>query len=326
MKNRNPVQEILRIRSRLSNEYRFSDSVIRLRQLKDAFQERRSVGGEFLNYFPVALVALLEGTLKQCAALLVDSGSPFLDNAAKKLGSSIKLDFDTVKAFLGKKVTVGEFVAHHLSWSNLGQVDSNLSSILDASFLDQLRTIKKRWQVEILGCPAGPILADPDDVFRKVSLVFEIRHVICHELATRFEFSLEDLEGIFPSCISFLDAAQELVNYTLSPDEPLTQSELTAAADSQLEGSLARLGGITEKIAGSAEGETREKWARVNEAWENYLKLAAEFEAASDMGGSIYPMTLSLVMKSLVEGRIDFLRQQYGSAESGDGEGSGCVR
>ena len=100
MANRNLIQEILDIRSRLRYGSAFHEFATRLILLDGAFEKRKTVDAEFLNYFPVALVACCEGFFRLAVKELVDSGAPFLDNAAK-LGQSIKFDFESITAFQG---------------------------------------------------------------------------------------------------------------------------------------------------------------------------------------------------------------------------------
>jgi hypothetical protein len=116
-----------------------------------------------------------------------------------------------------------ELVAHGVQLSRLEHVESALSSLLSKSFLQGLRTTTDRWAQEVEGEPAAPILEHPDAVFADVARTFELRHIICHELASRYEIQPGEIARCFESCVLFLRAADEYISETLHPGAPLTQ-------------------------------------------------------------------------------------------------------
>lgn len=56
--------------------------------------------------------------------------------------------------------------------------------------------------------PASSIRLDfsenPNDVFADVARTFELRHIICHEIASAYEIKLEEVARCFESCVAFL--------------------------------------------------------------------------------------------------------------------------
>lgn len=232
-RTRDIIQEIAAIRQRR----RFGDAMaelpIRLFALEQSFKEHNKTESELNRYFPVALIACVEGYFRMAIKDLVDAGEPYLTNAEKP-ASSLKLDLSVLRAVHGKAITVGELVAHGVQLSRLEHIEAALSSLLGKSFLQELRTTTDRWAHEVKGEPATPILAQPDVVFADVARTFELRHIICHEIASAYEIELEEVARCFESCVAFLRAADECISETIRPGAPLTQPAMNIAAGKAL--------------------------------------------------------------------------------------------
>lgn len=84
------------------------------------------------RYFPIALVALIEGYLKMLYRDLIDSGEPFLSNA--KNFRDIRASLDALIETRKKTLSLGEFIAEQLSHNSLGQIESNLGILLGQDF------------------------------------------------------------------------------------------------------------------------------------------------------------------------------------------------
>ena len=111
---------------------------LRLFALERAFEVYDKSQGELIRYFPVALIACVEGYFRMAIKDLIDASEPSLTNAEKP-ATSLKLDFSVLRAVHGKTTSVGELVAHSVSLSRLEHIESALSSLLGASFLHALR-------------------------------------------------------------------------------------------------------------------------------------------------------------------------------------------
>jgi hypothetical protein len=202
-RTRDIIEEIAQVRRRRRFGLAMAELPFRLFALERAFKDHDQRNIELTRYFPVALVACIEGYFRLAIKELVDAGEPYLTNAERP-ASSMKLDFMVVRAIHGKAVTVGELVAHSVPLSRLDHIESSMSSLLGTSFLDRMRTITDRWDHEVLGAPAKLILADPDSVFAAVAKTFELRHIICHEIASAHEIQYPEVAHCFESCVSFL--------------------------------------------------------------------------------------------------------------------------
>jgi hypothetical protein len=304
-RTRDIIQEIADIRQRRRFGSAMFELPRRLFALEDAFKKHDKTASELIRYFPVALISCVEGYFRMAIKELVDSGEPCLTNAEKP-ASSLKLDFSLLRAVHGKAVTVGELVAHGVQLSRLEHIDAVLSSLIGKGFLEALRTTTDRWAHEVQGEPATPILSKPDSVFADVARTFELRHIICHEIASAYEIKSDEIAQCFESCVSFLRASDELVSETISPGAPLTQTDMNIAAGKALDEKKQRL---TEAIAALksrldatetvAFEEAQEKWQLYCDAWATFLA------GARAGGGTIWPLIYAHAAEAVVERRIE---------------------
>jgi hypothetical protein len=305
---RDIIQEIAEVRERRRFGSAAMELPLRLLELEGAFDKYDKASHELTRYFPVALIACVEGYFRLAIKDLIDAGEPYLTNA-EKLASSIRLDFSMVRAVHGRSVTVGELIAHSAQISRLEHVDGNLSILLGKNLLESLRTVTSRWAHEVRGEPIRPILDKPEAVFADVARTFELRHIICHEIASAYEIEVKEVARCFESCMSFLRAADELVSETIHPGAPLTQSPMNEAAGKSLN---ARRGALDEAVKTlrarldksrvGAFDESQVQWDRYCEAWANFV--AGEREG----GGTIWPLIFAGAAEVVVERRIEELK------------------
>jgi len=185
---RDIIEEIAAVRQRRRFGHAMAELPMRLLVLERSFKRPAPKNDELMRYFPVALIAY-RTTIKE----LVDACDPYLTNA-ERLASSVKIDFSLIKAVLG------------------------------ASFLERIRVANDRWKYEVKGNPLTPILHHPDKVLSDVANTFELRHIICHELASTHGVEHQQVAQCLESCVAFLRAADELVSNTLQPDASLGEA------------------------------------------------------------------------------------------------------
>lgn len=188
-------------------------------------------------------------------------------------------------------------------------IESALSNLLGKSFLKELRTTTDRWSHEIKGEPIAPILTTPDEVYANVARTFELRHIICHELASAYQIEVDEISHCFESCVAFLRASDECISETLHPNAPLTQTDMNIAAGKSLDEANLRLEDICnlerkriapERIA--AFNDTQTKWQAYCDSWAN-------FRADDFAGGTIWATIYGGAATSVVERRITELAE-----------------
>ncbi|MDH3062310.1 lysozyme inhibitor LprI family protein [Achromobacter insolitus] len=300
---RDIIQEIADVRGRRLFGSSMAELPLRLFALEHAFAQYDRSNAELSKYFPVALIACVEGYFRMVVTDLIDSGEPFLSNAEKP-ASGIKLDFSVLRAVHGKSVTVGELVAHNLQLSRLEQVESTMSSLLGGDFKSGLSIIKDRWAHEVKGLPTEPILSDPNQVYADVRRTFELRHIICHEIASAYEIDVEEIGRCFQSCVSFLKAADEFVSETLHPGAPLTQTDMNIAAADSYHETEARLRQVSDDLRARLTPEEAEAFDESQARWSEYSEAWISFVAGPrEDGGSIWPLVVASAAEDLAKQR-----------------------
>lgn len=306
-RTRDIIQEIADIRQRRQFGEAMSELPFRLFALEVAFKKLDKDNAEIARYFPVALVACVEGYFRMAIKDLVDAGEPYLTNA-EKTASSMKLDFSVLRAIHGKTVTVGELVAHGVQLSKLEHVDGALSSLLNTSFLQGLGTITDRWKHEVKGETASPILERPDQVYADVARTFELRHIICHELASAYEILPDEIAQCFESCVLFLRAADEYISETLHPGAPLTQADMNIAAGRSLDEAQVRLAAAVGAVRTRINNDDHAAFDDAQAKWQHYANAWADFEAGNRAtGGTIWPLIYTGALQGTIERRIEEL-------------------
>jgi uncharacterized protein YecT (DUF1311 family) len=284
-----------------------AELLFRLFALEQAFKEHDRNKRELSRYFPVALIACVEGYFRIAIKELIDAGEPYLSNAEKP-ASSMKIDFSIVRAVHGKSVTVGELVAHGIPLSRLDHVEAALSNLLGISFLRALRSTVDRWAHEVKGNAAVPILTEPDQVFADVAKTFELRHIICHEMASAYEIEYDEVARCFESCVKFLRASDELISETMQPGAPLTQSEMNIAAGKSLADARQSMAQAVSDLRARLTGDDLAAFEDAQENWEKYCTAWAEFDAMEVKGGTMWPTVRAGSEEALVRQRISELR------------------
>ena len=314
---RDIIQEIADVRARRQFGSAMAELPFRLMTLEQAFKSHDRSQTELTRYFPVALAACIEAYFRMAIRDLVDSGDPYLANA-ERAATTIKPDFSLMRAVHGRRITIGELVGHSVPISRLEHIDAALSSLLGTSFLAKLRLTTDRWAHEIRGEAPKPILGNPDEVFANVLRTFELRHVICHEIASAYEIDTAEIERCFESCVSFLRAADECIAETLHPGSPLTQTEMNIAAYDSQQDAEARLAAVITAIAKSSAIEATAAFNQVQANWLSFCESWVALRVGDrTQGGTMWPMLYSGLKQSMTERWIADL-QEY--RDRGEGE------
>lgn len=314
-RTRDMIQEIADVRKRRRFGSAMSELPLRLFALEQAFSQHDPSQHELIRYFPVALIACVEGYFRLVVKDLIDAGEPYLSNAEKP-AASIKLDFSIIRAVHGKAITVGELVAHGVSLSRLDHIDSIMSNLLGFGFLHELRQVTDRFAHEVMGKPALPILQDPDRVYLDIARTFELRHIICHEMASAYEIGFEEVGRCLESCVSFLKAADELISETLQPGSPLTQLQMNDVAAQAMADAKARVDDIATAIRLRLDDVDLARFDDSHERWQAYSDAWVAFVAGKrEDGGTIWPLIASGIAVEAMEQRLEAMKNWQGLKE-----------
>lgn len=309
---RNLLAEITAKRKR-RNQGRHESLLWRLGELDRAFArvERES---EALHYFIVAIVACLEGYVRERVAEFLDKGQPYLGRAAK-LELPEKWNFDLARAIHDKDMTIGEFVAHQLKISQWDHVHKIMTTLIGKDFCAVLSVVKDRWSIELEGGPDEAMLADPARAFMDAKEIFEARHIICHEMATAARPPVARLERLFENAALVLRATDALLCEVLYPNYPLTQTDMNIAAGANLQ--------VAEEALERVEREMREQLGEAAAAFDSAQGAWRQFCEAElrqllgerEGGGTIWPTLYCAEKASMVEQRTVDLRRQLAARD-----------
>lgn len=160
-----------------------------------------------LKYLPIGYVAAVEAYFRLSFRDLINFGSPFRENA-KEL-RDIKFPIESVLAITGKKISVGEFIAHLLPLNGLADINQSMSILLGEDFLRRLRTTK----LSVVQGSEHLTLEDlRSDCFGCVQRMFEFRHLFCHEFAVHKNVEPKTLWDCTRAAFVFVLATESLLN------------------------------------------------------------------------------------------------------------------
>jgi hypothetical protein len=218
IKHRDLLKEIQEKRKRFPyGSDRFEEFIARIEKITashDAIMTEvvdTDVKTELLRYIPISLVSALEGYFRAVVRDLVDSDSVFLERAEKF--KDLKIPLNIITAVHGKKLSLGEFISHSIPFSNLEDINKNLSIFLNLDFFDVMRNAEFN-----IGVDRDSLLAADDDLFAGIAKTYELRNIYCHEMALAHEATQFDaIWGLF--------TADAFVGYS----EIMTMAELNKA-------------------------------------------------------------------------------------------------
>jgi hypothetical protein len=182
--------------------------ISKLGDFKRLWEARSS--DEFADFVPIRLVTLIESFMQAAIEELVDHGQPYLERSGEIIKYK-KIDFEYIQAISGKKITVGALIAHAISINNFDQILSTLKNILGNEFRCNLEAVHDRWAVEISGDAQTPIISDFSTMAQNLSRLFQVRHILVHEIPAEQPYKSDEIEGFFTACGEFLSAVDQIV-------------------------------------------------------------------------------------------------------------------
>jgi uncharacterized protein YecT (DUF1311 family) len=219
---------------------------------------------------------------------LVDIGDPYATRAFD-LVKDARLDWKTSSALHGRKLTIGDVIAHSISFNRLESIIKIYSSLLDVDFRKLLGETRDRYAIEVHNEPNVPIIADVDSVLRSVSELIRVRHLLAHEVPGGTKHSEIPLRTMLQDTSLFLSAASEIVSSVVSPDAPLTQADMHVAADKMLISARAVLAEVMTRYAALLGPLELSTFSAEHTAWETFSRASGEHRASEFEGGSMQP-------------------------------------
>jgi uncharacterized protein YecT (DUF1311 family) len=232
-----------------------------------------------LDYVPIKLVTILESFTRSWITEIIDAGEPYITRAAVLARSGFKIDYAMAQALVGAKITFGELVSHGLSVNSLADLDAAFRPLLDDGLFRLVDGIVDRWDTLLSTEPVLPIITNLEEVKRSISDLFEVRHILVHELPFSLVLYPAQATEWIEAVVSFTRAGDEVFSNMLYGNYPLTQQEMNREASERAAAAEEEL----KQVIASIDPENRdEELQSVQDAWERFRELACVWR--SDLG------------------------------------------
>lgn len=258
-----------------------------------------------LQFVPIRLVTVLEVFLREMIAELVD-GDEAVFERAEKLVKGAKIDFAFAAHVDRRELTIGDFVAHTVSLNGVDGI-MNVMDTLIGGFGGRLQTVHPRWSEEMEEWPLPPIVTDYEAMMTALTRLFEVRHVLTHELPSGIVLGPEELPKLIHAARTFVEATDWFVIEVLRGSVPQTQIAMNIVADDDLRREEEELEAILKKVA-ALSGIDSDALHELQAAWVDFADRHAGLVASQVEGGSMYPLLWAGEKASLVRDRITQLK------------------
>jgi len=163
----------------------------------------------FLEYIPVRLVTIIENCVRGAVQGLVDSGEPYTERGIEIISKwSSKHLVQSLKYFSNKKLTIGQLSAHGFSVGNLADIMTVLGHLSGEDDISSaLAEQTTRW-TEDKGKDLSPIIVDRKATFSCIDRLFELRHIIVHEMVFKTGLTRELAEEFLHHTGHFVEAIE----------------------------------------------------------------------------------------------------------------------
>ncbi|MEO9824140.1 MAG: lysozyme inhibitor LprI family protein [Paracoccaceae bacterium] len=263
-----------------------------------------ALASPYVEFVPIRLVTTLEVFLRGVIAELVNGGQQYFERGGQ-LAKGSKIDLTFAAHIDRRELTIGDFVAHAVSLNSIKAVVSSLDTLLDG-FAIKLKNAHPRWLEYKGDWPLPPIVEDYDVMMASLSRLFEVRHMLAHELPSVPVFDPAEASELTAAARVFIEATDWVVVEALHDAVPRTQLAMSTNAGDRLRGEEARLTEMLNEVA-SLDGIDRGAFQALQTAWGKWADEQANLVAAQVEGGSMYPMVWASEKEALTQERIDQL-------------------
>ncbi|QGG91522.1 DUF1311 domain-containing protein [Agrobacterium sp. MA01] len=276
-----------------------------LHRLGGLWEARKDDSAAFADFIPMRLVTLIEVFTREAIRELVDAGSPYLERA-ETLAKGAKFDFALLAGLQGRKVSVGDLIAHTVAVNEPGRIVAYLSTLVP-DFRQRLEASHPRWTEEQSDWPLPPIITDYNQMMSRLSRLFTVRHIVTHELPSAPAFDPDEIGGFLQAAQQFIEASDWVLVDVLRGGVPRTQLEMNTQAGAALaaleDEMVALVTAIKER--GGVDPDALEA---TQLAWDAYATSEANLHASLVEGGSMYSMIWASAKEEETRHRIDVLR------------------
>lgn len=159
---------------------------------------------EAADFFIIRAVTVLEVFTRDWVAKFVDHGSPYLENAAST-NKNLKFDLDLVRGIEGRTITLGDVIAHNLPINQFPQIIGLFETILNTPLMPLLVNALPYWNFDPEN-DAKPIVTDVPKMYSNLTRLFEIRHILTHELPGEKVYDIAEIPLFLKATKEFIGA------------------------------------------------------------------------------------------------------------------------
>lgn len=276
-----------------------------LQQIGEIWKSKGQDAPEFADFIPMRIVTVIEVFVREAIRELVDFGSPYLEQA-EKLAKGAKIDFALLAGLQGRKLSVGDLIAHTVSTNEPTRIVAYLEALIPG-FVEKLRTAHARWIEERPSWPLEPIIEDYNRMMAQLTRLFTVRHIVTHEIPREAAFDPGEIDGFFKAATEFVEATAWVLIETKQGAVPQTQAGMNEQAGDDLN----RLEGEMKALVATIleRGNVRTELLHESQAaWEAYATKEANLHASLVEGGSLYPTIWASAKAEEIRRRIEVLR------------------
>jgi hypothetical protein len=259
-------------------------------------------------YFVVASIAAVETYFRWEIRRLIDSGDQRYVNNHCLDDLQIKVNHEVAVALQGRRVTVGELVAHLVGISSFESITRIMGRLLGIEFIDLVKNARDPQSRREQGENAPPLICSAGDTIARVKRAFEIRHIICHEAHLRPFVKLTEVKQLCTSCYEFVLASYYGIAFHRNPNAPLTHEEAYEAASQRVLALEERIKAIEDQIATKLLPMPRVAFGAMQQAWRSYVEREAAFSASLPINGNRGAVNGKLATETLYSKRLDELQ------------------
>jgi uncharacterized protein YecT (DUF1311 family) len=310
MAKRDYVFEIEEIRGR-TGPHDWDNGITKLLFLATSV-EKLQQEDEALGYYPVAAVAALETYFRWEIKALIDSGDIRYLNRLRVDDLPLKITHELIIAVHGKRITIGELVAHSVRLSDLDEIDGTMGKLLGVGFLDLVKDSRDPELRREHGENAPSVIRNAGETFKCVKRTFELRHIICHEAHLSIPVTLGEVKRLCSSCYEFARASRYAIAHHQNPNAPLTLNEAYQASSERLKVLENEMNALEKQIL-SALPPTEQKWfEEMQRSWKAFVESEGNFIASQQMNGNRAELYKKSNSEGLCKARLNHLTEYAG--------------
>lgn len=302
---RSSYEEIIDWKNRRGDQPRLGmELVAQIQALGATAEAIAAVEPVYIDFIPIRLVTTIEVFLRGVIAELVDTHETYFERG-EKLVKGAKIDLAFAFHVNRRALSTGDFVAHAVSLNSIESVMKIMDTLL-GGFESKLKASYPRWTEEAATWPLAPIVADYDKMIAAMARLYEIRHILTHELPGKNVLSSAEVPNLVDAAKVFVDATDWVVVEALHGSVPRTQLAMIIDANNDLHQEETALTRAIDDIL-ELDGVDNQALSEMQGAWEHFARLQASFVASQVEGGTMYPMMLASEKAALLRERISQL-------------------